>query len=75
MCQIVVKDNPELRGKGGCWGIVKHVGEFSCTVTMWDREYTVRIDHLKLLNYLDSECQQMQLISDRVSLGWNARIR
>ncbi len=44
-----------------------HVGEFSCTVTMWDGEYTVRIDHLKPLNYLESECQQMQVISDRIS--------
>ncbi len=66
VCQIIVKDNPDLRGKGGCWCIVNHVGEFSCTVTMWDGEYTVRIDHLKPLNYLESECQQMQEISDRI---------
>ncbi|MHC5853862.1 hypothetical protein [Nostoc sp.] len=65
--QIVAKDNSELRGKGGCWGIVNHVGEVSCTVTMWDGEYTVRIDHLKPVNYLESECQQMQLINDRIS--------
>ena len=64
VCLLIAKDNPDLRGKGGCWGIVNHVGEFSCTVTMWDGEYTVRIDHLKPLNYLDSECQQMQQISD-----------
>ncbi len=32
VCQIVVKDNPELRGKGGCWAIVNHVGEFSGVV-------------------------------------------
>jgi len=31
---------------------------------MWDGEYTVRIDHLKPLNYLESECEQMQQISD-----------
>ncbi|MEH2119211.1 hypothetical protein [Nostoc sp.] len=67
VCQILAKDNPELRGKGGSWCIVSHVGEFSCTVVGWDGEYTVRIDHLKPLNYLDSECQQMQLISDRIS--------
>ncbi|QKQ75133.1 hypothetical protein [Nostoc sp. TCL240-02] len=67
VCQILAKDNPELRGKGGCWGIVNHVGEFSCTVTMWDGQYTVRIDHLKPLNYLESECQQMQVICDRIS--------
>jgi len=67
VCQILVKDNPDLRGKGGCWGIVNQVGEFSCTVAMWDGEYTVRIDHLKPLNYLPAECQQMQQISDRIS--------
>jgi hypothetical protein len=66
VCQILAKDNPELRGKGGCWCIVSHVGEFSCTVTMWDGEYTLRIDHLKPLNYLESECQQMHQISDRI---------
>jgi hypothetical protein len=32
VCSILVKDNPELRGKGGCWGIVTAIGEFSCTV-------------------------------------------
>jgi hypothetical protein len=69
VCQILAKDNPELRGKGGCWCIVKHVGAFSCTATMWDGEYTVRIDHLKPLNYLESECQQMQQISDRIGYG------
>jgi hypothetical protein len=67
VCQVLAKDNPELRGKGGCWGIVNHVGEFSCTVTTWDGEYTVRIAHLKPLNYLPAECQQMQLISDRIN--------
>ncbi|WP_257236877.1 hypothetical protein [Nostoc sp. 'Peltigera malacea cyanobiont' DB3992] len=73
VCFLIAKDNPDLRGKGGCWGIVNHVGEFSCTVTMWDGEYTVRIDHLKPLNYLESECQQMQQISDACS-GLRLRI-
>ncbi|MBU7583089.1 MAG: hypothetical protein KAF91_09295 [Nostoc sp. TH1S01] len=65
-CQILPKDNPELRGKGGCWCIVTHVGDFSCTVEAWDGEYTVRIDHLKPLHYSDSECQQMRVICDRI---------
>ncbi|MEH2233907.1 MAG: hypothetical protein V7K71_30480 [Nostoc sp.] len=67
VCQILAKDNPELRGKGGCWGIVARVNDFSCTGRVWDGEYTVRIDHLKPLNYLESECQQMQLLCDRIS--------
>ncbi|MEH1791872.1 MULTISPECIES: hypothetical protein [unclassified Nostoc] len=32
VCQILAKENPELRGKGGCWAIVSTVNEFSCTV-------------------------------------------
>lgn len=34
---------------------------------VWDGEYTVRTAHLKPLNYLPAECQQMQLISDRIN--------
>jgi hypothetical protein len=64
VCQILAKDNPELRGKGGCWCIVTHVGEFSCTVRTWDRELTVGLKHLKYFGYLLAECQQMQQICD-----------
>jgi hypothetical protein len=67
VCQILVKDNPELRGKAGCWGIVTAVNEFSCTVRMWDGEYAVGLQHLKSFNYLPQECEQMQQISDRIS--------
>jgi hypothetical protein len=38
ICQILAKDNPELRGKGGCWAIVTQVNDFSCTVRVWDGE-------------------------------------
>ncbi|MBW4457395.1 MAG: hypothetical protein KME55_34705 [Nostoc indistinguendum CM1-VF10] len=67
VCQIIVKDNPELRGKGGCWAIVSAVNEFSCTVRVWDGEYIIGLQHLKSFNYLLAECQQMQQISDRIS--------
>jgi hypothetical protein len=67
VCQILAKDNPELRGKAGCWGIVNHVGEFSCTVKTWDGEYTVGLQHLKSFSYLPAECEQMQVICDRIS--------
>jgi hypothetical protein len=67
VCQILVKDNPELRGKGGCWAIVSAVNDFSCTVRMWDGEYGVGLQHLKSYEYLPVECEQMQLISDRIS--------
>jgi hypothetical protein len=67
VCQILVKDNPELRGKGGCWAIVSAVNEFSCTVRMWDGELTLGVQHLKSYNYLPNECEQMQFLSDRIS--------
>ncbi|WP_157816866.1 hypothetical protein [Nostoc flagelliforme] len=67
VCQILTKDNPELRGKGGCWAIVSAVNDFSCTVRMWDGEYAVGLQHLKSFNYLPAECQQVQEISDRIN--------
>ncbi|QFS49604.1 hypothetical protein [Nostoc sphaeroides] len=67
VCQILVKDNPELRGKGGCWGIVSAVNEFSCTLRAWNGEYTIGLQHLKSYNYLPAECEQMQVICDRIS--------
>lgn len=67
MCQILAKDNPELRGKGGCWAIVSQVNDFSCTVKLWDGECTVGVQHLKSFNYLPDECQQIQEICDRIS--------
>ncbi|MCC5651921.1 hypothetical protein LC609_19295 [Nostoc sp. XA013] len=67
VCQILAKDNPEFRGKGGCWGIVSQVNEFSCTVRMWDGEHTVGLQHLKSYEYLPAECEQMRVICDRIS--------
>lgn len=63
----VLKDNPELRGKGGCWAIVSALNDFSCTVKRWDGEYTVALQHLKSYNYLSAECEQMQVICDRIN--------
>ncbi|MCC5611971.1 hypothetical protein LC612_35880 [Nostoc sp. CHAB 5834] len=65
--QILAKDNPELRGKGGCWAIVSAVNDFSCSVRMWDGEYAVGLQHLKSFNYLPAECEQMQVICDRIN--------
>jgi hypothetical protein len=67
VCQFVVKDNPDLRGKGACWCIINQVNNFSCNVMAWDGEYTVTMDHLKSLDYSDSNCEQMKEISDRIT--------
>jgi hypothetical protein len=74
VCQILVKDNLELRGKAGCWGIVSATNEFSCTVRMWDGEYAVGLQHLKSYDYLPAECKQMQIISDRVNRVYSSEL-
>ncbi|TRU20411.1 MAG: hypothetical protein EWV92_08400 [Microcystis aeruginosa Ma_MB_S_20031200_S102] len=35
----MIKDNPDLRGLGGCWCTVMEVREFSCLVRTWNSEY------------------------------------
>ncbi|MGI8503181.1 MAG: hypothetical protein ACR2LR_18910 [Hassallia sp.] len=30
VCQIIVKDNPDLRGKGEYWCIVNYLGDYIC---------------------------------------------
>ncbi len=67
VCQIIAQDNPELRGKSGCWALVSQVNDFTCTVRLWDGEYIIGLKHLKSYGYFPSECQQMQQISDRIS--------
>ncbi len=67
VCQLIAQDNPDLRGKGGCWCIVEKVHSFGCTVTTWDGSYTVRLEHLKSLDYTDSECQGMKELCARLA--------
>ena len=74
VCQFIVKDNPELRGKGGCWCIVSEVHEFSCTVTTWEGLYIVRLEHLKSLDYSDSECQGMKGLCDRLARLYSEKL-
>jgi hypothetical protein len=74
VCQILSKDNPELRGKGGCWAIVSAVNEFSCTVRVWDGEYAVGLQHLKSYNHLPAECEQMKSLSDRLSRVYSSAL-
>jgi hypothetical protein len=63
---LVVKENPELRGLGGCWAIVIKVHDFSCTVRAWNGEYLARIENLKEL-FLSSEAiEEVRALSDRL---------
>ncbi len=66
ICVLLPKDNPDLRGKAGYWGVVSHVGDYSCTVQTWDGDYTVKIEHLKSLELLDEDCFFMQQLCVRL---------
>ncbi len=72
VCQIIPKDNPELRGKGGYWCIVSEVHDFSCTVTAWDGEYTISPQHLKSKDYSDGECEEMRGMCLRIAKLYSA---
>ncbi|MCG6137176.1 MAG: hypothetical protein MET45_21505 [Nostoc sp. LLA-1] len=67
ICQILAKDNPDLRGKGGCWCIVTGVHDYSCTVKIWNGELAVGLKHLKSYEYLPQDCEQMREVCDRIS--------
>ncbi len=79
VCEILIKDNPDLRGLGGCWCIVIEVREFSCLVRTWNGEYTVREENLRDLQYSPDHRQNMQQLSDRLvelrSLGEEETVR
>lgn len=67
VCQIIARDNPDLRGKGGCWCLVSEIHEWSCTVNTWDAEYVVRVEHLKSCHYSLEERQQIEELGVRMS--------
>jgi hypothetical protein len=79
VCEILIKDNTELRGLGGCWCIVIEVREFSCLVRTWNGEYTVREENLRDLQYSPDHRQKMKQLSDRLvalrSLGEEETVR
>jgi hypothetical protein len=66
VCTILVKENPDLRGLGGCWCIVTEVRDFSCLVRAWSGEYIVKEENLKDLGYSPEQREEMRIISDRL---------
>jgi hypothetical protein len=68
VCQLVARNNPELKGKGGRWCIVSELHEFSCTVNTWNSQYILKPEHLKSCNYSERECASMEELGVRMSL-------
>jgi hypothetical protein len=68
VAMIMVKDNPDLRGKGGCWAVITEVHNFSCTVRLWDGNYQVKPENLKELPYSNEQQEMVRKLCDRLSL-------
>lgn len=67
IAEILVKDNPELRGRGGCWAIVTEVLDFSCIVQMWDGQYQVKISNLKTLDLPPDQQEEVRRLDKRLT--------
>ena len=67
VAQIVIKGNPDLKGKGGCWAVITTVNDFSCQVRLWDGEYQVKPENLKDLPYSNQQQEMVRKLSDRLS--------
>jgi hypothetical protein len=64
----VTKDEPQLRGRGGCWAIVAKVHTYSCDLQLWNGivEF-VKPESLKPMQYSSTQRQQMQQLFDRLT--------
>jgi hypothetical protein len=67
VCQILVKQNPDLRGRGGEWCIIKEVLNFSCIVRVWDGEIQVPIQNLKDCEYSIEQREKVHALCDRLN--------
>ena len=67
VAMIMVKDNPDLRGKGGCWCVITEIHNFSCTVKLWDGDYQVKPENLKELPYSNEQQEMVRKLCDRLS--------
>jgi hypothetical protein len=71
VCQLIAKDDPEVRGKGGQWCIISEVHAFCCTVNTWEGEFSVRLENLKSLDYSEldyseKDSQKMKVLCHRL---------
>ncbi|ACB54386.1 hypothetical protein cce_5040 [Crocosphaera subtropica ATCC 51142] len=64
---IVAQDNPELKGKNGCWGIVTALTKTTCDLQIWDTELEgIEIEFLRELEYTEEDCQAIQKLHGRI---------
>ena len=67
VCQIWVKENPDLRGLESAWCIVEEIREFTILVQTWRGEFIVKEENLKSLGFVRKEQDEFRTkISDRI---------
>jgi len=68
ICEIWVKENPELQGKHKCWCIIRSVGDRNCTVACWDGKIDVKIENLKSIEYTKAQQKVLFELEKRLSM-------
>ncbi|MGB5771527.1 MAG: hypothetical protein WBM32_16910, partial [Crocosphaera sp.] len=64
---ILSQDNPDLKGKNGCWAIVTGLSKTTCDLQTWDSELEgVEINYLQELEYTEEDCQTIQKLHGRI---------
>ncbi|WP_035799478.1 hypothetical protein [Crocosphaera chwakensis] len=64
---IVAQDNPDLKGKNGCWGIVTALTKTTCNLQTWNDELeAIEIEFLRELEYTEEDCEAIQNLHGRI---------
>ncbi len=58
----------------GCLAVITAVGDFSCTVKVWDSEYQVKPANLKELFYSETQQDEVKSLCDRLSALYDPEI-
>jgi hypothetical protein len=67
VCLILGGDEPKLRGKKGCWGIVTAIHEYSCDLKLWNETVDlIRPEYFQSLGYSEAECERMAVLCERI---------
>ena len=67
VCLILGAEEPKLRGKKGCWGIVTNIHEYSCDLKLWNETVDlIRPEYFQSLQYSEEECEQREFLCERI---------
>lgn len=65
--KILSKNEPQLRGFGGCWGIITKKYNYSADLVMWNgTAQNIHPQYMQPLNYNSSQRQEKQQLQQRI---------